>query len=224
MLSPGSRRWKGNKTPQNTENIGRLLGLFPDSKFVLVARDIRDICLSWRSKWGRNIPLCAARWDRRMRQGLDSLSNLGDEQGIIVKYEDLLRDPAEVSRRLCRFLEIEFSDNMLHFHEHVDTVNDGKKNFGRPIDAENFGKWRNALSEAKVRRIEEIAYDAMQRLDYVPARADSQRPVTVLERNMGFLQDASAMMFVGNRYDSKNQYRDRARRIKLTLLRNLGSR
>lgn len=37
----------GNKTPQNTEHISELCRLFNRPKFILITRDVRDVCLSW---------------------------------------------------------------------------------------------------------------------------------------------------------------------------------
>ncbi|HET8726345.1 MAG TPA: sulfotransferase, partial [Alphaproteobacteria bacterium] len=41
LLGPEQTLWKGNKTPQNTENVERLDRLFPEARFILIVRDVR---------------------------------------------------------------------------------------------------------------------------------------------------------------------------------------
>lgn len=202
MLTESDATWKGNKTPQNTENIDALLRLFPESRFVLVTRDVRDVCLSWRKKWGKHVLRCAEKWRTRMLQGCHSLAALPKDSGLIVRYEDLLSDTETVGRKICEFLDVPFETRMVAYHEHVEKVIDGHKNYGRPIDPGNVGKWRGGLSSREVHRIEEIAYDTMQDLGYQPESARRARPITPLERSIGFGTDCFATIFIGNRYKS----------------------
>ena len=69
MLTEKWWRWKGNKTPQNTEHIDALRVLFPAAKFIVIIRDTRDVALSWWNKWGKHKLLCAHKWNARMLRG-----------------------------------------------------------------------------------------------------------------------------------------------------------
>src|SRR5262249_28717696 len=96
LLCPQPVRLTGNKTPQNPENVASLERLFPGARYILIVRDIRDVALSWKSKWGKDPYLCAHRWDGRMRLALESLERLAPGRHLVVKYESLLDDHVQV--------------------------------------------------------------------------------------------------------------------------------
>lgn len=216
--------WRGNKTPQISERLEDLLTLFPRARVVLVVRDVRDVCLSSREKWGKDPLLRAHKWAARLSSALSAIERLPDEQSMIIRFEDLLADRGRVARSACRFLGLPFDDRMLRHHEMVTTPNPGHKNFGRPIEPGNTGRWRTGLASSEVRRIEECALRGMQRFDYRPELATSHVPLTIRERAVGTARDAASMMLVGNRYDPNQGWSARLFSMALTLRRRLGSR
>jgi protein-tyrosine sulfotransferase len=217
MLTNRHVRWRGNKTPQNTENMDRLLYLFPDTRFIFISRDIRDTCLSWREKWAKDIYLCAARWNARMMRGLDVGATLPAGRLLMLHFEDLIREPAETGRKVCDFLGLEYNENFINYHLHVKSRPDGKKNFGTPMKPQNREKWRASLSPREIRRIEEIAMPTMQRLGYRAEFATAARPITRIELARGLAMDATSALLVGNRYWKRNRLQDRLRRIAVWL-------
>ena len=199
----------GNKTPQNTENIADLLKLFPNALFLIVIRDIRDVCLSWRNKWSKDMIWCAAKWAERMAKGKQATDNLSRNRYLYLKYEDMLSNPEEMCMRICRFLDLSFSNRMLAHHKHTRKMIDGKINYGQPIKAVNFGKWRKELQAGTVERIEEIASKTMRMFGYKVEYATSQCPISLLETWRGRFQDSWAMLTVGNRYKKQSGLRQR---------------
>ncbi|MGB3613025.1 MAG: sulfotransferase, partial [Elainellaceae cyanobacterium] len=214
MLTSDTKLWVGNKTPQNTENIDKLHKLFPDAKFILIVRDVRDVALSWQKKWGKDKLLCAYKWNRRMRKGIQLLeANIRSESYLIVKYEDLLSDLSSTSMQICEFLGIPFDENMLEFHNSVTSVVEGKLNYGKPVLVKNTSKWVQALSQSEITRIEEIAFDSLSCFNYSISSADRQRPITLLEKYAGFANDVYALVFIGNRAIEKDKFRNRLKTI-----------
>lgn len=191
--------WMGNKTPQNTENIDALLKLFPDARFIIVVRDIRDVAMSWRKKWGKNMYLCAAKWNSRMAKGLGSTANLSPGQYIYIRYENLLECLDVEAKRICEFLDIPFESRMLNFQDYINEKVPGKINFGEPIVKGNSEKWRAALSAAELERIEEIALPMMKEFGYEPELAGTQAPLSRVEIMVCQMRDFLAMLTVGNR-------------------------
>lgn len=198
MLSADKRKWKGNKTPQNTENIDKLKKLFPRAKFILIIRDIRDVALSWENKWGKDALLCASKWDLRMRRGANAMQQL-EGDCLIVKYESLLDDLKATAQKICSFLQIEFHPDMLEFDKHVDEIIDGKLNYGKPVLADNHGKWHKQMDRSKIKRIEEIAWKSMTLFGYPVEAASGYRPLTTRGKVLGLARDCYALVFVGNR-------------------------
>jgi hypothetical protein len=208
----------GNKTPQYTEAMPRLAQLFPTARFLVVVRDVRDVCLSWRRKWGRDVLGCAARWAVRMTAGLAAARELPAERSLWIRFEELLASTEATCRRACDFLGLTFSPAMLEHDRHLKGGPiDGKINYGRSIQSANQGKWRDRLDTATVRRIEEVAFDAMQAFDYPVAYAKASRPITRLEGARAWAHDALAMAWVGNRTAESNDLRQRWRSVRREL-------
>lgn len=197
----------GNKTPQNTENMLILLNLFPKARFLIVARDVRDICLSWQNKWGKNMKWCAAKWTDRMKNAMTVTQNLSQEQYLYIKYEDLLTDTETTCRDICTFLGVSFSERMLEHHKYTLTIVDGKINYGQKIEKGNTAKWRKQISKETIRRIEEIAFNSMKALNYELEIATKEKPILFWETLSGILNDSLALLLVGNRASQQNTFR-----------------
>lgn len=199
----------GNKTPQNTEKMLEIQALFPDVYFLIVTRDVREICLSWKNKWGRNSLTCANRWNARMSRGWKISKQLDAKRILFIKFEDLLNETEQSSRKICRFLSLPFSPRMLEHYKYIDANIDGKINYGQPIKRGNFEKWRDHLSLKKIKRIEEIAWDSMQLLGYSPKYSTNSKPISKLEKFLGYIHDAYAFIAIGNRAKSNNSFLSR---------------
>lgn len=194
----------GNKTPQNTEHISELRSLFSKPKFILITRDVRDVCLSWRNKWGKNVFLCSLKWGRRMRSGYDELEKLNHEDGLILKYEDLVSDIKGTSQILAQFLGIDYSNEMVNFHKHVKIKFDGKINYGEPIKTSNTAKWKLSLSRSEIKRIEQYSHDTMELLGYQPEYATQQATLPLISRLIYNVKDVYATAVHGNKYSKFN--------------------
>jgi hypothetical protein len=113
----GATIW-GGKSPNYYDFLPRLAEDFPGAQFIVIWRDPADICRSiiraaskdtWFSK--RGVTHRALFGLERMKQECDRLIS----QGVIVhqiNYEDLIHQPAELMKGVCRFLGIEFEDRM----------------------------------------------------------------------------------------------------------------
>lgn len=213
LFSTQKRSVWGNKTPQNTKYIPELSRIFPEAKFIIIVRDVRDVCLSWRDKWGKDIKRCAAKWSQCMEQARTFSQDLSPQQILFVKFESLLNDNITVSRQLCTFLEIPFSDCMLEHHKYTKQKIDGKRNYGQPILSKNQHKWRTSFSSANVKRIEEIAYETMIFFDYQPVYATNPHPITNLEYRAGQIKDFGALLFFGNRARTNNDLINRLKTL-----------
>lgn len=209
LFSEQERLVWGNKTPQTTEHIAQLLEIFPSAKFIIVVRDVRDVCLSWSKKWGKDVLWCAHKWATRMPEALSSVEFYGESTIKLLHFEDLLIRTNDVCHQLTDFLNIPFSENMLSYEKHVEQIEDGKINYGKPIIKDNYGKWRDSLSAGTVERLEQIAFDTMKSYGYAPAFATAARPLRKWELLRGVIRDSLAILVVGNRARKDNSIRER---------------
>lgn len=107
----GVDRWI-DSTPTNIPHLLRIKRDFPDAKIIHIIRDGRDVALSLHKRgWSRPLPwqrekgMLAAGlyWEWIVRKGRKLGSTLGPDY-FEVKYEDLVREPADTLHRLSVFL------------------------------------------------------------------------------------------------------------------------
>ncbi len=113
----GKPRW-ADKTPHYVHHIDELLAIWPDTRFVVLVRDGRDVALSVRAMpFGPNNAWAAAPWwARGIRAGRDA-ERRHPGQVMTVRYEDLAAEPATHVRALCAFLDLRYDPSMLALDE-----------------------------------------------------------------------------------------------------------
>lgn len=209
LFTDKNKKVWGNKTPQNSENIPSLLTLFPEAKFILVIRDVRDICLSWKKKWGKNMYHCSIKWNKRMQMALNDLKLINADQYLVIKFEDLLNDTETTTKNICTFLNLPWSNRMIEHYKYVNRKVDGKINYGKKVIADNKEKWKTQLSLKKIKMIEGLSFDALKLTGYDVTIARSQITHNAIFRLWGLIQDIYATLFIGNRFRSVNILSDR---------------
>ncbi|MEX2624536.1 MAG: sulfotransferase [Acidimicrobiia bacterium] len=115
----------GDKTPMHVLHMPQLLRLFPEARFVHIIRDGRDVASSYMSikEWGPNtLEQAALDWRRRLTIGRRDGRVIGPRSYMEIRYEDLVVDPATVVREVCQFLELDFDEVMLRYHERAQSV------------------------------------------------------------------------------------------------------
>ncbi len=118
LAGPSPKKHWVEKTPHNEEHARHLSRLFPEAKFIHVLRDPLNNIVSLRKldsyRGWRGSALDHARVIRGLfRIARSNLEALGREKYLIVKYEDLTRDPSTVMQKICGFLNIPFDSLLL---------------------------------------------------------------------------------------------------------------
>lgn len=147
------------KTPDNIDVIEDLLRLYPDSKFVYVYRDGRDVVLSNRKvatrAAGKIDPshFKLSRLSHRWKAVVDirrSISESYESRVFDLRYEDLVSEPEKQMRSLQEFLELDSpfdlngpsSGNTIH----VDDVWYTSEQRDQALSGQHVGKWKKGLS------------------------------------------------------------------------------
>jgi hypothetical protein len=163
----------GDKTPSYVQHIDLLAETFPESVFIHLIRDGRDVSLSYVdtdfgvSTFGQ----AAIYWDRFVRAGRAAGARLGAGRYREVRYEDLVRDPAPILTELCGFVGLDFDERMLRYYEQADrlapTISHGEhhRNVRRPPTV-GMRDWRRELSAGDRAAFEAIAGDLLDELGY----------------------------------------------------------
>jgi hypothetical protein len=162
-----------DKTPQHVLHVDLLAGAFPQSRFVHLVRDGRNVVPSLlESPHGPTRFADAAEyWRNRVLAGRRSGARLGPDRYHEIRYEDLVADPEPKLRELCEFLDLEYGPEMLEYParagELVAGTFDARQHLGvaRP-PTRNVRDWRNTMPPHQVRVFEEIAGDALDVFGY----------------------------------------------------------
>ena len=170
----GKPRW-GEKTPNHWPYVDVLLGWYPRALIVYMLRDPRAVVASLLdTPWaGPNADAHASRW----RHSVHNLERwAGDGRVRAVKYEALVAETEPVLRRVCEFLDEEYTPVMLDRSETTSPIINRQdwakahlRTAQQPVTGANVQKWRSTLSSAQVAVVEHAAGSRMQVYGYLPA-------------------------------------------------------
>jgi hypothetical protein len=180
----GKSRW-GDKTPAYLHYLDELSAIWPDSRFVVLVRDGRDVALSvTRLPFGPNNVWAAARaWSRAVRIGKDAHERFPGRVHSL-RYEDLAERPEQEMRGVCEFLGLAFDSAMLAI-ERTDAAKIVEDQSGwftsiwAGINTGSVGRWRKEMSPADRRIFESAAGAELEALGYERV-ARSARPPSSL--------------------------------------------
>ena len=164
----------GDKTPVYVMHIPYLAGLFPESRFVHIIRDGRDVALSHLSikEWGPGtIEEAALEWKQRVLAGRRAGENLEPGRYVELRYEELVADPESALRPVCDVLDLPFDDGMLHYFDRVERILDPEyhpqhhKRIALPPTVK-LRDWRTQMTSRDAARFEAIAGRLLLELGY----------------------------------------------------------
>jgi len=150
----GLSSW-GDKTPHYLKDVEIIYEMFPDSKYIYIVRDGRDVALSLLKKgWGpNNIFTCAEYW-MELNKVNDCLEEIESKGNLLfIKYEDLLDNVELYINNIYDFLETAIDEEKHRQYSH------------RVLKG-NYDKWRSMLSDSQIKVFESVAADTLDRFGY----------------------------------------------------------
>lgn len=114
----------GDKTATYVLRLPTLARLFPESRFLHLIRDGRDVALSWLDvQWGmETIEELALYWSNMVQAGRAAGSWLGGTRYLEVRYEHLVVEPEAALSSICNFAGLTWSDSMLRYYRDPSPV------------------------------------------------------------------------------------------------------
>jgi Tfp pilus assembly protein PilF len=147
-----------DKMPLNTVLLPLVAKLFPNAKILFALRDPRDVVLScFRRRFGMTAQMYELTSLDTAVSYYDAVMGLGqiyrDKLGLDAtdtRHEDLLADFEAETRRLCRFLGLEWREEMKNFAARarastIDTPSGAQ--VARGLTREGAGQWRRYADE-----------------------------------------------------------------------------
>ncbi|MGF1455919.1 MAG: sulfotransferase [Alphaproteobacteria bacterium] len=176
-------------TPQNVLRTDLLRARFPNARFVTIVRDGRAVAASVLPlDFGPDEIIGAARmWLRYTGAGLAAHYALGPDVCRIVRFEDLVRNPAPVLSMIASHCampspaghDVQGGFRVPGFNRSIHGL------VGQAPDPERIEAWRRALSSRQVRIFEHEAGDVLRYLGYALDNPQPCRGPGRLER-IGF--------------------------------------
>jgi Sulfotransferase family len=168
----GRSRW-GDKSLHTEHHADRVFAEYPSARIIHMTRDPRDRYASVRKRHDRDRPRLGGamgRWLLSMRRARRNLSRHPDGY-MILRYEDLVQDPAGTMARVCDFIGERFEPEMMNmagaaeYREHG-----GNSSFGdvgsEAISTVGVGRFRAVLSASEIAFIQMLARTEMDALGY----------------------------------------------------------
>jgi hypothetical protein len=167
----GKSRW-GDKTPSYTSDIDIIRSIFPEAKIIHLVRDGRDVVLSHKSiEWASgNLPKLVLDWKWKTTIAHKVGSVLGDDF-LEIRYEDLIRHPEGILRRICNFLHEPYDEKMLNYSEKASELVPAEslkwhRNSILPPDPSQINMWKTRLSKAERIIFEQLAGETLGLFGY----------------------------------------------------------
>ena len=167
-----------------------LMSLFRRSRMIFLLRDGRDVVDSWLAAhragaWaldegaypvapeGREalIRWQASVWAYRTEVVLRAYQAHDPARRVLVRYEDLLRDPPRELERICAAIEVETPrERLLQIaREHdFESVPSEEKGSGKEIRAAEPGGWQRHMTPAEQRAMYEVMGERLVEVGYLP--------------------------------------------------------
>ncbi|MFW6116409.1 MAG: sulfotransferase family protein [bacterium] len=173
----GAVRW-GDKTPSYVRYIPELSAIFPETQFIHLIRDGRDVALSAQAKWGdkhwyMDSYYLLKNWARNVKDGRQAGRQLGPDRYLEIHYEQLVQAPEDTVRRLCGFLNESFHSAMLQ-HTRLarqEIAPDGHVEVRNPISTASVQRWRDEMSAFQCKLANELAGPVLTEAGYEPSES-----------------------------------------------------
>jgi len=172
MRAQGKARW-GDKTPGYIEIVPELARMFPNSRFIHLVRDGRDVAKSFQAMgWaGRWLHENTREWTRALECHWRWIRSEFQNRILQVRYEDLVLAPEATLQKICRFLGEELEPQMLSWEWNVDELVPARELKAHPklklrVGSEGVARWKREMSARETFVAEAFMGSHLTRLGY----------------------------------------------------------
>lgn len=157
--------------PKQGVFIDELFRYFPNSKFIFMIRDGRDVAISMKGYHGFSIEQGAKIWAVSMNSRRKVRNN---KNYLEIKYENLIKSPLNEMSKISEFLSIKLppKNKILNFFtkakpEELKKLSSlHEKQLSKPIYNTSIGRWKKEMSNKEKKIFKNFAGEILIREDY----------------------------------------------------------
>ena len=212
MRYEGKVRW-GNQVPRDLYYTSEIHSFFPNAKFIICIRDIKDFLVSYKNKWKIATKthnkqrlkilyhpiITSLIWKSSMNHIRKLLEIVPKKNRTIVRYETIVQFPEATIRDVCNCIGEQYEDKMLSIRFSNSSFFNGQEG----IFQSSVGRWKENL------QVEEVAIAQMIcDIDIL----HNQRPLRFNEKRIPSLKKNLASQILSfftrtnfEKYKSKNR-------------------
>jgi hypothetical protein len=174
----GKPRW-GDKSLNTERYAPAIFAAYPDARIIHMLRDPRDRYASSKTRWEARrggVGAGVAEWLASVRTAERNVHAFPGHV-LVLRYEDLTRDPQQTMLQVCDFIGEPFTTEMFSFagapvfRDKGSNSSYGARDVGT-IAPDSIGRYRRVLTATDVKFIDVVAADEMERYGY---ETDGQR-------------------------------------------------
>ncbi|RLD06318.1 MAG: hypothetical protein DRI56_08165 [Chloroflexota bacterium] len=174
------------KTPYNERFAEQIFAWWPEAKCIHIIRDPRDNYASYHQLHPDWTPeFFGANWNMVARIGLKNEARFGKERYLIMRYEDLVKSPAENVKKIIEFLSIQNNITL------TTPTRAGRSWKGNSMFADKFqgisdkpvGRWREKLTQREAALLEWKTLFLMKHFSY---HAQHRRDISALFKTLSW--------------------------------------
>lgn len=171
----GEAELYGEKSPQHLWWWRALTDAIPRLKLIVIVRDPRAVTSSnlkvpWSMDWHLSL---AERWAFEQKQILSARRRLGDERCLVLRYEEVVRDPSASKNKIATFLGIAGGGELQSTRRDdagaiFQPWETWKTNAVDPVTTSRINAWQTELTPSQVTDIVSVCRREMRRFGYDP--------------------------------------------------------
>ena len=172
MADKKNKKVGGDKSPNDILGLRILVknNAFSDKSFIVhIVRDIRDVMVSLnKAGWVNDLDLYFPRMWTDSNLYLYSVFKSQKNRYLLVRYEDMVKNPVKIYSNICKMLGVKFQEKMLNpSNRHPFYKNSPEhKNLFKPITSNRVGIYKSALDHKRIKNYEMQAQEAIRAFGY----------------------------------------------------------
>jgi len=161
------------KSLANIQYVDEIEEYLKNPKYIYLYRDGRDVALSFQKAvvGEKHIYSIAQEWVETQELALQLKRSIDSSRFFSISYEQLTMQPVVSTKELCEFLDVEYTENMLSFHNTSEAKNAAKSsqlwgNVTNPVMKNNTKKYQKEMSIQDIKIFESVAGHVLDELGY----------------------------------------------------------